>query len=323
MSAVQQESRRVAGVLPRPGAPPRFEVAGSTLPDAPLVVALGGISADRHVCAHAADPRPGWWSSVAGDGRPLDTRRYRVLGIDFLDGGESADGRPERIVTTRDQADAIATALDAIGVRRAFAVIGASYGGMVALALAERHPERVERLVVIGASHRAHPLATAWRVVQRRVVELGLDSGRARDALILARALAMTTYRSRREFGARFDSAPVARDAADATFPVESYLRHQGERFAARFGAARFLALSLSSDLHSVEPALVRAPATIVAQEGDLLVPREDVEELGRRLGGPSRVVDVRGVHGHDGFLTEPEQVGRIIRIVLSTGTNI
>ena len=61
-------------------------------PGAPVVVVLGGISAGRDV--------RGWWSGVVGDGRPVNTREFRVLGADFLDGGERADGRPERTVTT-------------------------------------------------------------------------------------------------------------------------------------------------------------------------------------------------------------------------------
>src|SRR5690349_12283169 len=78
---------------------------------APVVVVLGGISANR-------DAR-GWWPGVVGDGCPVDTREFRVLGADFLDGGERADGRPERSVTTHDQADLIARALDELGVQRA------------------------------------------------------------------------------------------------------------------------------------------------------------------------------------------------------------
>ena len=68
-----------------------------------------------------------------------------MLGFDFLDGGRGSDGRPERIVTTHDQADALARVLDEIGVERIQAFVGASYGGMVALAFAERYP-RARRL---------------------------------------------------------------------------------------------------------------------------------------------------------------------------------
>lgn len=299
------------------GALPAHELTGR--PGAPILVVLGGISADRHVCAGAADPRPGWWDSIAGDGRALDTRRFQLLGVDFLDGGQDAGGRPEHIVTTHDQADALAAVLDGIGERRVHGVVGASYGGMVALAFAGRYPDRLERLVVIGAAHRPHPLATALRVIQRRVVELGLDTGRAHEALVLARGLAMTTYRTRREFSERFDAASIARSERDAEFAVEGYLRQRGEAFAARFSPARFLSLSLSTDLHDVSPADIRTPTVLVTQEDDAIVPREQTDLLARALGAPARVAELRTVHGHDAFLTEPRALGAILSHVFDS----
>jgi homoserine O-acetyltransferase/O-succinyltransferase len=242
-----------------------------------------------------------------------------VLGLDWLDGGRADDGRPARIVTTHDQADALAAVLDALGIARAHALVGASYGGMVALAFAERYPERVDRLVVVSAAHETHPMSTALRAVQRRVVELGLETGRARDALALARALAMTTYRGVQEFAERFDSRPDAVDERDATFPVERYIRHQGEKFAATWRPERFLALSLSADLHRVDPAAVRVPTTLVAAEGDAIVPGEQMEELARRLAAPSTLVHLATRHGHDAFLTDADAIGRILTTALSS----
>jgi homoserine O-acetyltransferase len=289
---------------------PSFEITGPC--GAPAIVALGGISANRHVCA-GASARPGWWEGVAGPRRALDTTRYQIVGVDYLDGGRAADGRPARIVTTHDQADAIAAVLDAVGIRRLHAVVGASYGGMVALAFAERYPAHLDRLVVIGAAHESHPMTTALRTIQRRVVELGLETHRAKESLVLARSLAMTTYRSRREFAERFDCRPVSVHERDAVFEVENYLRHHGERFAATWRPERFLALSLSGDLHRVNPAQIRTPAVLVAAEDDAVVPRSQMEELAFALGGPSQLVDLPSRNGHDAFLTEPVAVGRIL----------
>ena len=289
---------------------PLFEDAGPS--GAPTIVALGGISASRHVCANEVDASPGWWESVAGPGRAIDNTRWRLVSFDYLDGGRRGDGRPERTVTTHDQADALAAVLDEIGVHCVHAVVGASYGGMVALAFAERYPERLERLVTIGAAHRAHPMTTALRVIQRRVVELGLDTGRAFDGLVLARALAMTTYRTAREFSERFDSTAALR-------LTEEYLLHQGEKFARRFTPERFLALSLSADLHEIDPARISTPAVFIAAAGDTLVPREQVEQLARAFGAPNRIVDLPGITGHDAFLTEPQALGPILIDALNT----
>ncbi len=274
-----------------------YEIVGPE--GAPAILALGGISADRHVTS-------GWWTAIANGGGALDSNIHRILGVEFLDGGCGADGRPERLVTTHDQADAIAAVLDDIGIDRLHALVGASYGGMVALAFAERYPDRVDRLIVIGAAHRAHPMVTARRIIQRRIIELGLDTGRPREALALARELAMTTYRSEVEFERRFDSGDLEN--------VESYLRYHGDRFAARFAPERFLALSLSSDLHVVEPARIRVPTALIAAENDAVVPRSQLEELSRALGGPSRLVDLPSIHGHDAFLTDTDSLSHILR---------
>ena len=294
-----------------------YELVGPA--DAPVVVVLGGISATRHVTASDRDPSPGWWDEVVGRGRAVDTNQFRVLGVDFLDGGRRADGRPRRTVTTHDQAAHVARILDELDVHRIHSFVGASYGGMVALAFAERYPDRVGGLVAISAPHEPHPMSTALRALQRRIVELGLETGRTGDALAIARGLAITTYRSTREFGERFDSAPVECFDNDATFPVEAYLRHHGERFAARWSAERFLALSLSGDLHRVDPSAISTPATIVAAEGDAIVPGGQLEELAARLAGPTRLIHVPTTRGHDAFLTEPTAVGDILRIALST----
>jgi homoserine O-acetyltransferase/O-succinyltransferase len=296
---------------------PPYEVSGPR--GAPTVVVLGGISANRHVCGNGVDPSPGWWEGVAGRGRALDTSRYQLVGIDFLDGGRGPDGRPERTVSTHDQADAIAAVLDEIGIDRVHAVVGSSYGGMVALAFAERYADRLDRLVVIGAAHQPHPMTTAIRAVQRRVVELGLETGRERDALALARALAMTTYRTAGEFGERFDTTPEIVTENDAVFPAESYIREHGERFAARWRPERFLALSLSGDLHSVDPSSIRTRCVLVAADNDAIAPRDQIDALARELSGPCKVVHLPSRNGHDAFLTEPDALTPILRDALNT----
>lgn len=286
-----------------------YEIIGPA--DAPVIVALGGISATRHTSA--------WWSDIVGDGKAIDTQRYRVLGIDFIDGGRRSDGRPRRTVTTHDQADAIVGILDTLGIDRVHAFVGASYGGMVGLAFAERYPERIARLVAISAPHEPHPMSTALRALQRRIVKLGLETGRTRSALAIARGLAMTTYRSAQEFSERFDTAPETLQENDAEFAVESYLEHHGARFADTWSAERFLALSLSGDLHRVDPSRITTPTVIVAAEGDAIVPGEQLERLAASIAAPTRLIHLASKHGHDAFLTEPESLGRILEIAIAT----
>jgi homoserine O-acetyltransferase len=273
---------------------------------APVVLALGGISADRRVF----DPeqsRPGWWSEIAGPGRALDSNRVRVLGIDWLGGsGESTGptaGGMFPSLSSYDQADTLRQLLDHLGIARLRAIVGASYGGMVALAFAERYADRVQQLLVISAADRAHPMATAWRSVQRRMVRFALSSGHASDGMELARALAMATYRSPDEFAARFAQPPRQLDGR-FVFPVEEYLFARGRDYAARYRAESFLCLSESIDLHAIDAGRVATPTVVVAVREDQLVPIGDMRALAGRL-PRARLHEMSSLHGHDAFLKE------------------
>ena len=288
-----------------------YEVLGPAL--APATVVLGGISAGRHLAPTVFDPQPGWWPGVVARGGALDPVRHRLVGIDYL-GGRTGTGllRP---VTTHDQARAVAAVLDDLGIAEA-SLVGASYGGMVALAFAELFPERARRLVVLCAAHRTHPMATALRALQRSAASLGAASGQEGRGVALARALAMTTYRSAREFEERFDSAPLTPGQPGETparFPVEEYLDARGADFVQRFDADRFLALSESIDLHRTRPASLPPRALLVSVDSDFLVPPWLVEELARRSGGAARHITIPSLFGHDAFLKEVGQVSSLL----------
>jgi homoserine O-acetyltransferase len=302
-----------------------FETFGRA--DRPAVAVLGGISAGRHLAASDLDPSEGWWESFVGPDRAVDTDRFRAIGIDFLGGHGASSGvddldaggaGPARPIGTRDQARALAKVLDYLGVPRLHALVGSSYGGMVALAFATEYPTRVGNLVCISAAHRPHPMATALRSLQRKVVRLGLASGEPERGLSVARGLAMTTYRTAREFEVRFGTRPVS-GTDPVAFPVESYLDNRGDRFAARFSTQTFLGLSESLDLHDVDPGRVRAATTLVAVESDTLVPPWQVEELAGGLAGSVDLVRFDSLFGHDAFLKEVELVSRSVSQVLST----
>jgi homoserine O-acetyltransferase len=275
-------------------------------PGAPVVVALGGISAHRRVF-DAEQPRAGWWSEIAGPGRALDSTRVRVLGIDYLGGsGESTAPTAGCVfpsLSSYDQAEALLRLLDHLKVARLRAIVGASYGGMVALAFAERFADRVEQLLVISAADRAHPMATAWRSVQRRMLRFALAAGHAVEGMELARALAMATYRSPEEFAARFGHPPRQIEGR-FVFPVEEYLFARGRDYAARYRAESFLCLSESIDLHAIDADRVATPTTVVAVREDQLVPIGDMRAMAGRL-PHARLHELSSPHGHDTFLKE------------------
>ena len=287
--------------------PVRYEIHGP--PSSPPTVILGGISASCHLAPTASDPDPGWWPGIVGPGRALDPARRRVVGIEYLGGATRASSL--HTVTTHDQARALAAVLDDLGVPAA-SLVGASYGGMVALAFAELFPGRVARLVVLCAAHRTHPMATALRSLQRSAVRLGLASGRAAEGLSLARALGMTTYRSPREFEERFRSEPLP-ERVPPRFPVEEYLDARGADFVRHFDPERFLCLSESIDLHRTRPRALSADALLVSVDSDALVPPWLVDRLAARASGKAPHVVIASLFGHDAFLKETERISDLV----------
>jgi homoserine O-acetyltransferase len=276
---------------------------------APVVAVLGGISAGRNVFS-LETAAPGWWEDAIGPGRALDTDRFRVLGLDFLGGSHRTTGPGEGAVfpsvSAFDQARLIIALMDHLGIERLQASLGASYGGMVTLALAQAHPGRVRHAVVLSAAHRTHPMSTAWRSVQRAIVRYALSHGEGPRGLVLARALAMATYRSAREFEERFPG-PAEPGADGFRFPVESYLMARGERYAAVYQPEAFVCLSESIDLHRVEPEAIRVPTTLLGVQEAQLVPLADMRQLRDRHGGNCSLVEISSIYGHDAFLKETE----------------
>jgi homoserine O-acetyltransferase len=286
----------------------RYEIAGAA--GGPIIAILGGISASRHVTSSASDQRAGWWEDVVGDNCAIDTRRFQVISIDY-------SWRPSGMapVTTEDQADALASALDHAGVDRLHAVVGASYGGMVALAFGAAFPNRADRLIVISAAHESDPMATALRHLQRRVVALGAAVGRERDALSIARGIAMTSYLTPRYLEERVGDD--RRDAQAVEDRIGRYLRTHAEQFAEEWTSERYSSLSLSLDLHSVLPENITVPTTIIAISSDRLVPVAQSRELARRISGPSQLIELDSSLGHDAFLGDWPRVAPFINALL------
>lgn len=281
-----------------------YEVVGAS--DAPVIVALGGISADCHVTAHALDARPGWWRELVGPGLAIDTDRWRVVGLDYL-GSPGSWKEPdaacrELSLTARDQARAAAAVLDDLEVSAARAAVGASYGGTVALALGASASVCCDRVVTLAGPHRAHSFAVALRSVQQRIVAAGLERAEGAAALALARELAHTTYGCPRRYDRRFHFLPSWEEEGPV-FPVNRYLADRGKDFAARFDPWAFLHLSRSIDVSFVPPGAVRVPVHIVGFAEDGLVPPWLLEELASGLSEPSSLTILSSAHGHDGFL--------------------
>ena len=297
-----------------PDAKVAFRLVGPD--DAPVIAVLGGISAHRIVLGG-----DGWWPELVGPGQGVDTRAYRVLGIDYLGGhGESStpqSGGKFPPLSSYDQADVLCCVVRNLKLKQLHAIVGASYGGMVALCFAERYPEAVKHIVILSAADKAQVLSTAWRSVQRQIVREAIARGDGPSGLKLARALAMATYRSAVEFQLRFGGAPT-RNADRFRFPIEDYLFARGDDYVQKYRAECFLVLSESIDLHQMDATRVHTPATLIAVREDQLVPFTDMQALSARLNGPRQLIEINSIYGHDAFLKEGAALTPIIKLALA-----
>jgi homoserine O-acetyltransferase len=322
-SDCSNETRTVEGILGLES--PMSLAHGGSLPEvdlayrlagpenSPVVLCMGGISADRFVSADEINP--GWWQEYAGPGRAIDTESYQILSFDWLGGaGDStrANGSDFPLIDTRDQATAVIALLDHLDIDCLEAVIGASYGGLVAQQLARHYPQRLHSALVIAAGYQPQPMATAWRSVQRKILRFGIRLGDHQGALELARALAMSSYRSNTEFGRRFNSSHQLVDG-QPTFEVEQYLFHCGQQFAKRFDVWPYLRLSESIDLHRVEPEKISVPLSLVGFSSDQLAPPEDLRQFKLRCGRQCRLWILESDYGHDSFLKPSPVLANIL----------
>ena len=288
----------------------RYEIHGPA--SAPAVFVAGGISAHRHVSASDSFAEPGWANALVAPGRTLDPASHRVVAFDYV----GADGRLDAPIDTTDQADAIAVLLDALEIGQLQAFVGYSYGAMVGLQFAARHPQRLQRLVAVSGAHRPHPYASAWRALQRRAVALGQLQCADAQGLALARQFAMLSYRTPEEFGERFDSAPEIVNGR-VRCAAEDYLDAAGAQYVARTPVTAYLRLSESIDLHRLDPASVSVPVSVVAVEGDRLVPLADSVNLVEGLAGRGQLRVLRSPYGHDAFLKETDRIDSILTSAL------
>jgi homoserine O-acetyltransferase/O-succinyltransferase len=290
--------------LQRYGGQGRATLVGA--PGAPVVAMLGGISGNRFPCL-GPDGEAGWWHGLAGDGKLVDPARCRILGLDFI-----ADESGACAPTPLDQARALIVAMEVLAIDKMQVLVGASYGGMVTLALAEAFPERVERIVIISADAAPHPTSTASRELQRRVVRFGVEQGRGREALAIARGMAMLTYRSPEEFAERFEGGIDGEDPLTPSDPG-GYLAARGEAYRAVMSPGRFLSLSASIDRHRCDPARITTPATLIGALSDQLVPPGQMRALAQRLAGPAQLHLLACRFGHDMFLKEAGKLADLL----------
>lgn len=265
--------------------------------DRPALVVLGGISSSRDI--HQ------WWADLFGHQKPIDLEQFQVIGVDYI---ANNNHQSPSLISTFDQARVISVVLAHLGIKHLEAIIGNSYGGMVALAFAHLFPQKIHKLVCIAAAHTNTQTSIAQRQIQQQILQLGISSGNTEEAVSIARQLGFISYRSQQELESRFNSNRIIEQQKFSNELI-NYLKHQGDKFAAKFDIERYLCLSQSIDLHKVDPKGVVTDALFIGINSDQLVPADLIKETATLCSGQSQFKKIYSYYGHDGFLLEASQL--------------
>jgi homoserine O-acetyltransferase len=318
------------------------------------VLVCHALTGDQHVHnAHPLTGKGGWWDSLIGPGKPIDTERYfvicqNVLGACMGTSGPASTnpdtGKPWGlefpVITVRDMVRAQAMLLDHLGIDQLFSVVGGSMGGMQVLQWAASYPERVFSALPIATATRHSAQNIAFHEVGRQAVMADpewrhgrylVEGTQPRRGLAVARMGAHITYLSdaalHRKFGRKFQDRDNPTFSFDADFEVESYLRYQGSSFVERFDANSYLYLTramdyfdLAADYDGVLANAFKGTPTrfcVISFTSDWLFPTPESRAIVHALNaGMARVsfAEIVTDKGHDAFLLDEPELFGIVR---------
>jgi homoserine O-acetyltransferase len=318
------------------------------------VLVCHALTGDQHVASvHPVTDKPGWWETMVGPGKPIDTERYfvicpNVVGACMGTTGPSSTnpetGKPWGlefpVITIPDMVRAQAMLLDHLGIESLFSVAGGSMGGMQVLQWAASYPERVFSALPIACATRHSAQNIAFHEVGRQAImadpdwrggRYHLEGTNPRRGLAVARMGAHITYLSdaalHRKFGRKFQDRENPTFSFDADFEVESYLRHQGSSFVERFDANSYLYLTRAMDYFDlaadydgmVANAFKGTPTRfcVISFTSDWLFPTAESRAIVHALNaGGARVsfAEIVTDKGHDAFLLEEPELFDIVR---------
>jgi homoserine O-acetyltransferase len=307
------------------------------------VLICHALSGDSHVSGE-----DGWWSNLVGAGKAIDTDRLFVVCSNVLGGCRGSTGpfsiNPKTgepygtrfpLVTVGDMVNAQRQLIEHLGVGRLLSVVGGSMGGMQVLQWMVAYPELIRSAVPIATTLKHSPQQIAFNEVGRQAVMADPDwqggnyYGKAVPAkgLAIARMIGHVTYMSEasmtQKFGRKIqaDKAPFK---FSADFEVEGYLRNRGDSFVRRFDANSYLYLTKALDYFNLQNVSslgsifrgLEAKVLVVAFKSDWLYPTSQSQEIVKacKLSGvDASYCEVSSTYGHDAFLLEAEQEGRLI----------
>jgi homoserine O-acetyltransferase len=308
------------------------------------VLVCHALTGDQFVASvNPSTARPAWWPRIVGPGRPIDTNRFFVICTNVLGGcmgstGPSSlapDGQPYGlrfpVITVADMVRAQAMLIEALQIPSLFCVIGGSIGGMQAMQWASAYPKRVHACVAVATAARHSAQNIAFYEVGRQAIMAdpewrdggyALHDTRPAKGLAVARMAAHITYLSETALRTKFDRSLQSREQVsfgfDADFQVESYLRHQGQKFVDRFDANSYLYVTravdyfdLAADYGGVLANAFRdcpAKFCVFGFSSDWHYPPEENKSIVRGLMAANcdaSYVEIATDKGHDAFLLE------------------
>ncbi|MCU0928107.1 MAG: homoserine O-acetyltransferase [Burkholderiaceae bacterium] len=319
------------------------------------VLVCHALNASHHVAGtYEGQPKSeGWWDNLVGPGKPLDSDRFFVIGVNnpgscFGSTGPAspnpATGRPYGadfpVVTVEDWVDAQARLLDRLGIAQLAAVIGGSLGGMQALSWTLRYPARVRHCVAVATAPNLSAQNIAFNEVARRAIVTDPDFHGGhyyahgvvpKRGLRVARMIGHITYLSddsmEQKFGRALREAELGYTTQDIEFQIESYLRYQGEKFSEYFDANTYLLITRALDYfdpareHGGDLARAFAPALakflVVSFTTDWRFSPARSREIVKALVDNRHDVtyaEIAAPHGHDAFLLDDPRYHGVLR---------
>jgi homoserine O-acetyltransferase len=318
------------------------------------ILVCHALTGDQHVHnIHPVTGKAGWWDSLIGPGKPIDTERFFVICANVLGGCMGTTGPASRnpatgepyglalpVITIRDMVRAQAALLDRLGIDDVLCVLGGSMGGMQVLQWAASYPERVFAALPIATAARHSAQNIAFHEVGRQAVmadpdwrngKYFLEATSPRRGLAVARMAAHITYLSdaglHRKFGRRLQDRELPTFGFDADFQVENYLRYQGTSFVERFDANSYLYITramdyfdLAADYGGVLANAFRKSKTrtcVISFTSDWLFPTVEARAIVHALnasGAPVSFAEIETDKGHDAFLLDEPELFAIVR---------
>ena len=316
------------------------------------------LTGDQHVASqHPVTGKAGWWETLVGSGKPVDTDRYFVICSNILGGCMGSTGpasiNPRTgapygldfpVITIGDMVDAQVRLIDHLGIDKLFSVIGGSMGGMQVLEWAARQKERVLTAIPIATAPWHSAQNIAFHEVGRQAVMADPEwcGGNyyahgvvPKNGLSVARMAAHITYLSEKalqgKFGRNLQDRSARSFSFDADFKIESYLRHQGSTFVDRFDANSYLYITRAMDYFDLESEHggklanafqgTKTQFCVVSFTSDWLYPTRDSKDVVKALNAVAAnvsFVEIESDKGHDAFLLDEPEFHATVRAFLS-----